>query len=185
MGENDGTVPPRRRIGVYPGTFDPVTSGHVDIIRRASRLVDHLVVGVAQNIGKNPLLSLDERCALLQAEVDEINRRNQKSAGGASALIEVKPFGSLLVHFAAEFGAQVIFRGLRAVSDFEFEFQMAMMNATLNDKIETVFLMAGNGEHFVSSRFVKEIGMLGGDISRFVSPQVAKKLAIAFAHMKD
>ncbi|MDI9348665.1 MAG: pantetheine-phosphate adenylyltransferase [Candidatus Symbiobacter sp.] len=169
----------KTRIGVYPGTFDPVTSGHVDIIRRASRLVDHLVVGVAQNIGKNPLLSLEERCAMLQAEVDEVLKRGQ----AGQTIITVRPFGSLLVHFAAELGAEVIFRGLRAVSDFEFEFQMAMMNATLTDKIETVFLMAGNGEHFVSSRFVKEIGMLGGDISRFVSPNVAKKLAAAFARV--
>ena len=167
---------PQRRIGVYPGTFDPITSGHVDIIRRASRLVDHLVVGVAQNIGKNPLLSLDERCEMVQLEVNTIKQRSN----GSVAEIEVKPFGGLLVNLAAEYQAQVIFRGLRAVSDFEFEFQMAMMNATLNDTIETVFLMAGNGEHFVSSRFVKEIGMMGGDISRFVSPQVAQKLAAAF-----
>ena len=163
------------RIGIYPGTFDPITSGHNDIIERASRLVDILIVAIAANAGKGPLLGLAQRTALVQAEVAEISSRTNR------ALIKVESFSDLLVHFAAARSASVIIRGLRAVSDFEFEFQMAGMNSKLNSEIETVFLMAGDGQHFVSSRFVKEIGAMGGDISRFVSPRVMTALESAFA----
>jgi pantetheine-phosphate adenylyltransferase len=163
------------RVGVYPGTFDPITSGHIDIIQRASKLVDRLIVGVARNAGKNPLLGLDERVELVQAETSLFSGRNGHGA------IEVTAFSSLLMHFAEQHGASLIIRGLRAVSDFEYEFQMAGMNAKLNPAIETAFLMAADGQHFVSSRFVKEIGRLGGDISRFVTPRVAERLKQAFA----
>ncbi|MDI9408475.1 MAG: pantetheine-phosphate adenylyltransferase [Candidatus Pacebacteria bacterium] len=163
------------RIGIYPGTFDPITSGHNDIIERASRLVDVLIVAIAANAGKGPLLDLAERTALVEGEVAEIAARSKR------AIIKVESFSELLVHFAAARSASVIIRGLRAVSDFEFEFQMAGMNSKLNPEIETAFLMAGDGQHFVSSRFVKEIGSLGGDISRFVSPPVGAALKTAFA----
>lgn len=164
-----------RRVGVYPGTFDPITSGHLDVIQRASRLVDRLVIGVAQNAGKGPLLTLDERVGLVRGEIATFAGRNGHGE------IEVRPFSTLLMQFAEVNGASVIIRGLRAVSDFEYEFQMAGMNAALNPKVETVFLMAADGQHFVSSRFVKEIGRLGGDISRFVSDRVALTLKHAFA----
>src|SRR5215213_5579587 len=141
----------QRRIGVYPGTFDPITNGHADIIRRALHIVDHLVLGVARTDAKGPLFSTDER-------------------------VEVRPFDTLLMHFAESVGASVIIRGLRAVSDFEYEFQMAGMNARLNPNIETVFLMASDRYQFISSRFVKEIGALGGDVRHFVSPRVADRL---------
>lgn len=164
-----------KRVGVYPGTFDPITSGHIDIIQRASKLVDRLIVGVARNAGKGPLLSLDERVALVEAEVSVFSGKNGHGE------IEIQAFSNLLIHFAEENGASLIIRGLRAVSDFEYEFQMAGMNAKLNPAIDTAFLMAADGQHFVSSRFVKEIGRLGGDISRFVTPRVAEQLKQAFA----
>ncbi|WP_448206544.1 pantetheine-phosphate adenylyltransferase [Azospirillum sp. sgz302134] len=162
----------KRRIGVYPGTFDPITNGHLDIIQRASRLVDHLIVGVARNAGKGPLFSTDERVAMVQEDVAALNN-------GAS--IEVRAFDTLLMQFAVESNANVIIRGLRAVSDFEYEFQMAGMNARLNPKVETMFLMASEKHQFISSRFVKEIGRLGGDIRHFVSPRVAEHLTERFA----
>lgn len=163
----------KHRIGVYPGTFDPVTNGHLDIIQRATRLVDHLVVGVARNAGKGPLFSTDERVEMVRDDVATLNTNG--------TTIEVRAFDTLLMHFAVEVGAAVIIRGLRAVSDFEYEFQMAGMNARLNPKIETAFLMASDRHQFISSRFVKEIGLLGGDIAHFVSKNVADRLGSRFA----
>jgi pantetheine-phosphate adenylyltransferase len=163
-----------RRVGLYPGTFDPITTGHSDIILRATRVVDHLVIGVATNAGKGPLFSVEERVAMVAEEAKALN------GGNAASKIEVKPFDNLLMQFAVENGAGVIIRGLRAVSDFEYEFQMAGMNAALNPAVETLFLMAAGDQQFVSSRLVKEIGRLGGDISRFVSPRVAARLKARF-----
>lgn len=153
--------PRRPRSGIYPGTFDPVTNGHLDIIHRAARILDRLVVGVAMNAGKGPLFPLEERVALVRAEVASIAERT-------GTVIEVVPFEGLLVGFAREVGAEVIVRGLRAVTDFDYEFQMAGMNRRLDPEIELLFLMASEGNHFISSRFVKEIARLGGDISTFV-----------------
>ncbi len=155
------------RVGVYPGTFDPVTNGHVDIIRRASRTVDKLVVGVAVNGGKSPLFSLEERADMVGEEIVDM---------GMSDRVTVKPFDSLLVHFAADQNASCIIRGLRAVSDFEYEFQMVGMNTRLNPDIETIFLMASESHQFIASRLVKEIATLGGDITSFVSARVAARI---------
>ena len=163
------------RIGVYPGTFDPITNGHTDIILRATKVVDRLVIGVAQNIGKGPLFTAEERVAIVQEEISHLADAETRKR------IEVRSFDNLLMHFAMETGASVIVRGLRAVSDFEYEFQMAGMNNRLNPKVETVFLMANDKYQFISSRFVKEIGQLGGDVSHFVSPRVARRLAERFA----
>mgnify|MGYP003700710731 FL=1 len=172
------TVTRPERVGVYPGTFDPITRGHIDIIRRASKTVDRLVVAVARNAGKGPLFSLDERVEMVQDEIADILAKN--SADGFHGVIDVKPFGSLLMHFAESQGASVIIRGLRAVSDFEYEFQMAGMNARLNPRIETLFLMASDRYQFISSRFVKEIGRLGGAITEFVTPRVAERVMNRF-----
>jgi pantetheine-phosphate adenylyltransferase len=163
------------RIGIYPGTFDPITNGHVDIIRRAIRIVDRLVVGVARNDGKGPLFTTDERVEIVRDEVAHLESRDAER-------IEVRAFDSLLMHFAKSAGASVIVRGLRAVSDFEYEFQMTGMNARLNPDIETVFLMASDRFQFITSRLVKEIGALGGDISHFVSPRVATRLLDRYAN---
>ena len=163
------------RIGVYPGTFDPITNGHTDIILRATKVVDRLVIGVAQNIGKGPLFTAEERVAIVQEEMSHLTDAETRKR------VEVRSFDNLLMHFAMEMGASVIVRGLRAVSDFEYEFQMAGMNNRLNPKVETVFLMANDKYQFISSRFVKEIGQLGGDVSHFVSPRVAQRLAQRFA----
>src|ERR1700758_4280575 len=157
-------------IGIYPGTFDPITNGHTDIIRRAAKLVDHLVIGVARNDGKGPLFATDERVAIVREDLKKT--LDAETAGR----IEVRPFETLLMKFAESVGASVIIRGLRAVSDFEYEFQMAGMNARLNPHIQTVFLMASDRYQFISSRFVKEIGGLGGDITHFVSRRVADRL---------
>ena len=165
----------KERIGVYPGTFDPVTNGHIDIITRAARVVDRLVVGVARNAGKGPLFSTEERVEIVTEEIGHIGN------AGLRNRISVEPFDSLLMHFAVAVGASVIIRGLRAVSDFEYEFQMAGMNSRLNPDVETVFLMATDRYQFISSRFVKEIGQLGGEVSHFVSPRVAKRLSQRFA----
>ena len=157
------------RIGIYPGTFDPVTQGHMDIIRRATRIVDKLIVGVAVNAGKGPMFGVDERCALVEEAL--------KAAGGdVAACTIVKPFGTLLMRFAEENGSSTIIRGLRAVSDFEYEFQMAGMNDRLNPDIETVFLMADPQYQTIASRLVKEIARLGGDVSQFVTPEVELRL---------
>ena len=158
----------KKLTGLYPGTFDPVTLGHLDIIKRAVKLVDHLVIGVATNEAKAPLFSLDERVAMVKAEAEKL------AAGQAT--IAVVPFSSLLVKFAADVGASVIIRGLRAVSDFEYEFQMVAMNQRLNTEIETVFLMADPRHQAISSKLVKEIALLGGDIAPFTTPAVAQAL---------
>lgn len=157
------------RVGLYPGTFDPITNGHLDIVIRAARVVDRLIVAVAANAGKGPLFSLDERVTLVREDLAE-----RAKLQGVN--VEVRSFDTLLVHFARQCGAHVIIRGLRAVSDFEYEFQMAGMNARLSPDIETMFLMASERCQFISSRFVKEIGRLGGDISSFVSPRVRAEL---------
>jgi pantetheine-phosphate adenylyltransferase len=154
------------RIGLYPGTFDPVTNGHLDIIGRAVKLVDRLVIGVAINSGKGPVFSLEERVELLKVETAKIK----------GAEIIVQPFQSLLVQFAREVGAGIIVRGLRAVADFEYEFQMTAMNQQLDREIETVFLMADPHHQALASSLVKEIAKLGGDISAFVPPGVATAL---------
>ncbi|MCO6414657.1 pantetheine-phosphate adenylyltransferase [Siccirubricoccus sp. KC 17139] len=156
------------RVGLYPGTFDPVTNGHLDVIGRAARIVDKLVVGVAINIGKGPLFPLEERCELVRAETDAIAART-------GTKIEVVPFEGLLIGFAQQCGASMIVRGLRAVSDFDYEFQMAGMNRRLDPAIETVFLMASETNQFISSRFVKEIARLGGDIASFVPKLTLKR----------
>ena len=157
------------RVGIYPGTFDPITNGHLDIIRRATRLVDTLIVGVAINAGKEPMFTIEERVAMVEAEVAGLNNEGRR--------IEVRPFGNLLMNFVLDSGGSVIIRGLRAVSDFEYEFQMAGMNTRLQPEVETVFLMASENHHFIASRLVKEVAMLGGDIKSFVSAEVAKRLA--------
>jgi pantetheine-phosphate adenylyltransferase len=150
-----------RHVGVYPGTFDPVTNGHLDIIDRAARILDRLVIGVAMNAGKGPLFPLDERVELVRAETGAIAART-------GTRVEVVPFEGLLIGFAHQVGAGCIIRGLRAVSDFDYEFQMAGMNHRLDPGVETVFLMASETHQFISSRFVKEIAWLGGDVATFV-----------------
>ena len=159
----------RRHVGLYPGTFDPVTLGHIDIVTRALKLVDHLVIGLATGTGKSPLFTLEERVSMWQHEAESMSK------GGAT--IEVIPFDNKLqVDFAREVGASVIVRGLRAVSDFEYEFQMAAMNQRLNMEVEAVFLMADPRKQAINSRLVKEIAMLGGDVKPFTSPHVAELL---------
>jgi pantetheine-phosphate adenylyltransferase len=167
-------------IGVYPGTFDPITLGHLDIIRRATKVVDHLIVAVARNAGKGPLFATDERVELVQQELDALLQQDDSNG----ARLEVLAFDNLLMHFCQSVGARIIVRGLRAVSDFEYEFQMAGMNARLDPKIETVFLMASERQQFISSRFVKEIGQLGGDVSSFVTPAVRERLESKFSRGK-
>ena len=159
------------RIGLYPGTFDPITNGHVDIISRAAKLVDRLVIGVAMNAGKGPIFGIEERAELVRAEMAPIMAKTGTE-------IEVRPFESLLIAFARELGAKMIVRGLRAVSDFDYEFQMAGMNYRLDPEIETVFLMASEHHQFISSRFVKDIASLGGDISSFV-PKLTHERTLA------
>ncbi len=153
------------RIGVYPGTFDPITLGHMDIIRRGAKLVDRLVIGVTTNPSKSPMFSLDERMAIVRREVE-----------GIAGSIDVVAFDSLLMDFAEREGAQVIVRGLRAVADFEYEYQMAGMNQQINPRVETVFLMADVALQPIASRLVKEIAMFGGPIQRFVTPTVCEEV---------
>ena len=161
----------RTRIAIYPGTFDPITNGHLDIIRRAARLTDRLVIGVSANAGKGPLFSIEERVAMVREEIAALNL----PAGNGK--VEVQAFDNLLMHFAQSLGASMILRGLRVVSDFDYEFQMAGMNARLDPTVETVFLMASDRHQFISSRFVKEIALLGGDIAGFVSERVNRRMA--------
>jgi pantetheine-phosphate adenylyltransferase len=164
-------APHRTRCGVYPGTFDPVTNGHLDIVARSTRLLDRLVIGVAVSVGKAPIFEMDERVELVRAETAEIAERS-------GTAIEVRPFSGLVVDFARAVGAGVIVRGLRAVADFDYEFQMAGMNYRLDPGIETVFLMASERHQFIASRLVKEIARMGGDISSFVPPlTLARTLA--------
>ncbi len=179
------------RVGVYPGTFDPITQGHMDIIRRAAALVDRLVIGVAGNETKNPLFSAEERVAMVEAEIAPLRAPGHKNGGhkdgdreSGGREIEVRAFDNLLIHFARQSGATMLIRGLRAVSDFEYEFQMATMNARLDATIETVFLSASENHQFVASRLVKEIARLDGDVSGFVSPPVAQALMDRFAKLR-
>jgi pantetheine-phosphate adenylyltransferase len=162
------------RIGLYPGTFDPVTLGHVDIIQRALALVDRLVIGVAINRDKGPLFSLEERVAMVETEAAEITAR----CGGE---IIVHPFENLLIDCARDVNASVIVRGLRAVADFEYEFQMVGMNRALDSSIETVFLMADARRQAIASKLVKEIARLGGDVSKFVPAPVNAALRARYA----
>ena len=157
------------RIGLYPGTFDPITLGHIDIIRRASLLVDRLVIGVAINRDKAPLFSLEERVEMLEKDCADLSEQTGTE-------IIVHPFENLLINCAHDVGAQVIVRGLRAVADFEYEFQMVGMNRSLDNSIETVFLMAEAKHQAIASKLVKEIARLDGDISKFVTPHVANRL---------
>lgn len=150
------------RIGIYPGTFDPITLGHADIIRRGSKLVDRLIIGVTTNPSKNPMFSTEERFEMVEREIAAMGLEN----------VEVVGFNALLVKFAAKMGASVLIRGLRAVADFEYEYQMAGMNQQLDDEIETVFLMADVSLQPIASRLVKEIALFGGDITPFVSQAV-------------
>ncbi len=157
------------RIGLYPGTFDPITLGHIDIIRRASLLVDRLVIGVAINRDKAPLFTLEERVEMLEKDCADLSEQTGTE-------ISVHPFENLLINCAHDVGAQVIVRGLRAVADFEYEFQMVGMNRSLDNSIETVFLMAEAKHQAIASKLVKEIARLDGDISKFVTPHVANRL---------
>lgn len=157
------------RVGLYPGTFDPVTMGHLDIIKRAALLVDRLVIGVAINRDKGPLFTLEERVAMIESECAALSKETGTE-------IVPHPFENLLNDCARDVGAQVIVRGLRAVSDFEYEFQMVGMNRALDDSVETVFLMAEAKHQAIASKLVKEIARLGGDVSKFVSPAVQSAL---------
>ena len=162
MAQNPLATKTTGRIGVYPGTFDPITLGHSDIIRRGAKLVDHLIIGVTTNLSKNPMFTPDERMAMVRREVQTMGINN----------VSVTGFNALLMKFAEAEGAAMIIRGLRAVADFEYEYQMAGMNQQLNDRIETVFLMADVCLQPIASKLVKEIAVFGGEIERFVSPAV-------------
>lgn len=165
---------PTNLIGVYPGTFDPITNGHRDIIRRSLRVVDKLVIGIAHNAEKDPMFTESERAELLKQDIEILaEERNEPSF---IERVEIKTFDHLLIDFVKEQEGNLIIRGLRAVSDFEYEFQMASMNGRLANDIQTIFLTASDRHHFISSRFVKEICRLGGDIDQFVSENTAKAL---------
>lgn len=165
------------RVGLYPGSFDPPTNGHLDIIRRATRVVNKLIVGVAINPSKDAMFTLEERIQIVKDEIESINH-------GLAAKVEVRSLEGLLMHYARDVGAACIIRGLRAVTDFDYEFQMTGMNARIAPEIETVFLMASENHQFISSRLVKEVGILGGDIDSFVSPRVARLLKKRIAERK-
>lgn len=162
----------KHRVGIYPGTFDPVTKGHLHMIKRASKLVDKLVVAVADNKNKSPTFDITDRMDMLRTDISNMNEKYCD--------VEVATFDNLLIHFARDMGAACIFRGLRAVSDFDFEFQMTGMNARMDPDIETVFLMAADRWQFVSSSFVKEIYSLGGDVDEVVTPAVVEYLEKKF-----
>ena len=159
----------QKRIGLYPGTFDPITLGHLDIIKRGATLVDHLIIGVSNNPAKNPLFSIEERIKMTEREMDMI-------ADASPASIEVMRFNSLLMHFAEDVGASMIIRGLRAISDFKYEFQMTAMIDQLNPDVQTVFLMADPSLQAIASRLVKEIAIYDGDIAKFVTPSIRKNV---------
>jgi pantetheine-phosphate adenylyltransferase len=161
------------RVGLYPGTFDPVTLGHADIVRRGAKLVDRLIVGVTTSSAKSPMFSFDERVAMMEAEIARLGLGN----------VEVRGFDALLMKFAESIDASVIVRGLRAVADFEYEYQMAGMNQQLNDRIETVFLMADVSLQPIASRLVKEIALFGGDIGPFVSAAVREQVIARVAEV--
>lgn len=166
------------RIGLYPGTFDPITLGHLDIIRRGASLVDRLVIGAAINRDKGPLFSLEERVAMIERETRVV-------AEETGTEILVHPFENLLIDCARDVGATIIIRGLRAVADFEYEYQMVGMNRALDDSVETVFLMAEARHQAIASKLVKEISRLGGDVSKFVSPAVRDALAAKNGNRKS
>jgi pantetheine-phosphate adenylyltransferase len=155
------------KIAIYPGTFDPITFGHIDIIKRASQLFDHIIIASAKDSNKNPLFSLDERVELIQHEIKNLRLENQ---------VSVEKFEGLLVEFAKQKNSKIIIRGLRAVSDFEYEFQMFGMNSMLEPHIQTIFLPASENHHFIASKLVKEVARLRGDISKFVSANVVEAL---------
>ncbi len=161
------------RTGVYPGTFDPITLGHMDIIRRGTKLVDRLVIGVTTNPSKSPMFTVDERVDMVRREIASVEGD-----------VQVVTFDSLLMDFAEREGAALIVRGLRAVADFEYEYQMAGMNQQLNDRIETAFLMADVSLQPIASRLVKEIALYGGDIRKFVPPAVAQDVAERVAMLR-
>jgi pantetheine-phosphate adenylyltransferase len=163
------------KTAIYPGTFDPITFGHLDIIKRALKIVDRLVIAVAKDSAKNPLFSVAQRVELVRQEVASINQDN---------IIEVVGFEGLLIDFARQKKSEIIIRGLRAVSDFEYEFQMFGMNSRLDPTIQTIFLPASESAHFIASRLVKEVAKLGGDVSSFVSKNVEQELHFAFASLQ-
>ncbi len=158
------------RIAIYPGTFDPITNGHIDVIRRAALITDHLIIAIADNTPKTPVFNLEERVGMVQADIAAEGLDN----------VEVRPFQGLLVDFAAKNNAVIIIRGLRAVSDFEYEFQLASMNSRLEPALQTIFIPASENTHFIASSLVKEVARLGGDIAHFVSPTTAEKLRRKF-----
>ena len=170
----------RNRIGLYPGTFDPLTLGHLDIMTRASQICDVLVIGVAENSGKSPIFSFEERLAIVQEQMELIHGKN-KTKESQNKKIIVKSFTGLLTDFAEKIDASFIVRGLRAVSDFEYEFQMASANRRLKGDLETVFLTASENQHFVASSLVKEIAKFGGDISSFVPAEVETRIKRYFS----
>ena len=168
----------RKRIALYPGTFDPLTFGHLDIIERASTLCDELIVGVAQNSSKSPIFSLDERLSIISGQIESVS--GNENAGTIKAMA----FTGLLTRFADKIGATMIIRGLRAVSDFEYEFQMASMNKRLKPDLETIFLTASENQHFVASSLVKEVARFGGDVSSFVPEEINKRLLRYYSNKK-